>query len=205
MNHNKTESEPRCLHRDSSYITTWFSNWFCPSPSERFLNIFLHIQNAISRIRIPRHGASSQLQLPYRHETDVSKWIWPVSSHHTEFRVRRDTGKWWALGKQEQYQVYCNRAVSQDRARNKKHVQLTLDSSKRSESTSVESWWLSYETLIWSFHQFLPVPPQNAQHRALGCPDIILQNPNTTEVPVAKSQNLLNTHHKLDSSHAQWS
>lgn len=47
----------------------------------------------------------------------------------------------------------------------------------------MESWWLGYESLIWPFHQFLPVP-KDTQLCSLGCPDLILQNPNTTQVPI---------------------
>lgn len=50
---------PRCLHQDSFYITTLFSNWFLSLPIGKVLTVFLHIQNAIPRIRIPRHEASS--------------------------------------------------------------------------------------------------------------------------------------------------
>lgn len=108
----------------------------------KVLTIFLHIQNAIHRIRIPRHRVSSQLQLPDRHETDMSKRIWPVSSHHAEFRVRKDTGKWWALGKQEQKKMYCNCAVSQDGACSA-HVAL-LKTVKLKGDGKLLSWlWVS--------------------------------------------------------------
>lgn len=160
-------------------------------PIGKVLTIFLHIQNAIPRIRIPRQGASSQLQLPYRHETDMSKWIRPISSHHTGFRVREDTSKSQALSKQEQNKVYCNCAVYQDKAKTKRHAlgfaQLMLHSSKRSNSKSVESWCLGYESLIWPFRHLLLVP-WNIQLYSLGCPDVILQNPNTTQVLIAKGR-----------------
>lgn len=48
------------LPRASAYITTGFSNWFLSLPAGKVLTVFLHIQNAIPRIRIPRHKASSR-------------------------------------------------------------------------------------------------------------------------------------------------
>lgn len=74
----RTGSVPRCLHQDSFYITTLFSNWFLSLPIGKVLTVFLHIQNAIPRIRIPRHEASSWC---INYFLPDMKQVWMVCAH----------------------------------------------------------------------------------------------------------------------------
>lgn len=181
-------------------------------PIAKVLTIFLHIQNAIPRIRIPRHGASSQLQLPYRHETDMSKWIQPVRSHHTKFRVMKDTSKWWAPGKQEQNKsvLQLGRVPGQGPKQEARsaHIALFKMVEVKVNGKLVARLWVSNLAIpsVLTCSQRYPAlfsgmpwsnSPESEYH-----PSTYIA---TAEQLDLITRNLLNVHPKLDSNHAHWS
>lgn len=96
---NNTGHVPRCLELDSSYITTFYSQIGSgPFHWKGFDSLPTHIQNAIPRIRIPHHRASSWCikLLPPRHKAGLHGLFTPPlpRSHYTEFRAERHTDKW---------------------------------------------------------------------------------------------------------------
>lgn len=56
---SKCKKHVKSPHWGGSYITTSCLNWFLSRPIGKVLTVFLHRQNAIPRIRIPRHETSS--------------------------------------------------------------------------------------------------------------------------------------------------
>ena len=135
----------------------------------KVLTAFLHIQNAIPRIRIPHQGASSwciNYFLP-----DI-KQVCMACSHllsqgHTKFRALRHTDKWWPFGKKGKKKFSGKRMRIEGPLTWPGAVQLL------SKARSTASRQLHQGSTYWHFFTLWPAP-RKSQHCFSRCSDTSL-------------------------------